>query len=109
MEKRKAHRIRVNLPARYRSHSVSLDAEVCSLSCDGLFLRSDFLDDAGTVADVDLELPGHEVPVRLSGEVVRIDEKPMSCGMAIRFYNLRAPTRLRLANYMLLQSSRAMT
>lgn len=109
MEKRKAHRIRVNLPARYRSRSVSLDAEVCDLSCDGLFLRSEFLDDAGTVADLDLELPGNDAPVRLTGEVVRTDEKPMSCGMGIRFNNLRAPTRLRLANYMLLQSSRAMS
>jgi hypothetical protein len=107
VEKRKAHRIRVTLPVRYRSRSISVDAEACSLSCDGLFLRSDYLDDAGTVADLDLELPGAAGPVQISGEVVRTDDRPLSSGMGIRFQNLRAPARLQLANYLLLQTSRA--
>jgi len=108
VEKRRAHRIRVNLPARYRSSEISLDGEVSDLSCDGLFLRSEFLDSEGSRVDLHFELPGTGAPVRLSGEVVRIDETPMSCGMGIRFADVRLPTRLQLANYMLLQTSRAM-
>jgi hypothetical protein len=106
VEKRKSHRIRVNFPARYRSRSVSLDGEVCNLSTEGLFLRAEFLDAAGTIANVDLDLPGSDAPVQISGEVVRTDDKPLSCGMGIRFHNLRLPTRLQLANYMLLRTSR---
>jgi len=86
---------------------VSLDGHVSNLSCDGLFLRSEFLDDAGTPVDLDLELPGTECPIRLRGQVVRIDAAPLSCGMGIRFHELHAPARLQLANYMLLQTSRA--
>jgi len=107
VEKRKSHRVRVNLAARYRSLSVSLDCEVCNLSTDGLFLRAEFLDSAGTIAHVDLDLPGNESPVKISGEVVRTDDKPLSCGMGIRFHDLRLPTRLQLANYMLERTSTA--
>ena len=108
MEKRKSHRVRVNLAARYRSLSVSLDGEVSNLSTEGLFLRADLLDETGTVVYVDLDLPGSEAPVKISGEVVRTDDKPLSCGMGIRFHNLRLPTRLQLANYMLLRTSNAL-
>ena len=107
MEKRRAHRVRVNLSARYRSQSVSLDGNVSDLSCDGLFLRSEFLDDTGTPVDLDLELPGTERPIRLHGKVVRTDATPLACGMGIRFHEVHAPARLQLANYMLLQTSRA--
>ena len=105
MEKRKSHRIRVNLPARYRSLSVSLDGEVSNLSTEGLFLRAEFLDETGTIVYVDLDLPGADSPVKISGEVVRTDDKPLSCGMGIRFQNLLLPTRLQLANYMLERTS----
>jgi hypothetical protein len=107
VEKRRAHRVRVNLPARYRSKSVSLDGQVCNLSCDGLFLRSEFLDDMGTTVDVDLDLPGTSGPLKLQGEVVRTDASPLACGMGIRFRDVRLPVRLLLANYMLLRTSRS--
>ncbi len=84
-----------------------MDGQVSNLSCDGLFLRSEFLDTTGTTVDLHLNLPGVGDPVELSGEVVRIDDTPMSSGMGIRFNSVRLPTRLQLANYMLLQTSRA--
>lgn len=107
VEKRRAHRVRVSLSARYQSETVWLDGHVSDLSCDGLFLRSEFLDDAGTTVDVDLELPGTAQPIRLRGRVVRTDSSPTSCGMGIRFNQLHTPARLQLANYMLLRTSRA--
>ncbi len=107
VEKRRTHRVRVNLPARYQSLSVSLDCEVSNLSTDGLFLRAEFLDEAGTIANVDLDLPGSDSPVRIRGKVVRTDDKPLSCGMGIRFQDLLLPARLQLANYMLLRTSTA--
>ena len=97
----------MNLPAHYRSHTVSLHGRVSDLSCDGLFLRSEFLDGAGTQVDLDLELPGTEQPIRLRGKVVRTDASPTTCGMGIRFSELHPPARLQLANYMLLRTSRA--
>jgi len=106
VEKRRAHRVRVNLPARYRSQSVSLDGRISNLSCDGLFLRSEYLDSTGTRVALDIELPGTEIPLRLQGDVVRTDESPLACGMGIRFYDVRPPVRLQLANYMLLRTSR---
>ena len=106
MEKRRAHRVRVNLPARYRSKSVSLDGHISNLSCDGLFLRSEFLDSEGTRVALDIELPGTEMPLRVHGDVVRTDETPLACGMGIRFADVRPPVRLQLANYMLLRTSR---
>lgn len=105
MEQRKSQRIRVSLPARYRSRAVSLDGVVADLSCDGLFLKAEFLDDTGTAVDVDVDLPGADAPVSLAGEVVRTDDTPAGRGMGIRFRNLALPTRLLIANYLLARSS----
>jgi hypothetical protein len=84
-----------------------MDTTVCNLSCDGLFVQSEFLDPRGSTVDLDLELPGTGGLVALQGEVVRVDETPLSSGMAIRFVGVGLPSRLQLANYMLLQTSRA--
>ena len=107
MEKRRAHRIRVTLSARYRSSAVSLEGMVSDLSCDGLFLRSEYLDSEGERVRLNLELPGTGEPIALQGEVVRTDSSPLSSGMGIRFHDIALSARLQLANYMLLQSSRA--
>ena len=56
-EKRRAERVRVNIRAIYKSETVSLEGRVSDLSRSGLFFRSDFLDDAGTRADVVIEIP----------------------------------------------------
>ena len=86
-----------------------MDGMVSSLSCEGVFLRSDFLDAAGSAVDLHLRLPGSNDALSLTGEVVRIDEAPLSSGMGIRFRAVNLPTRLQLANFMLLETSRVLS
>jgi hypothetical protein len=73
----------------------------------GLFLRSDYLDDEGSTAEIDLHMPGQPEPIRLAGEVVRVETTPMAAGMAIRFANLGAPVRRALANLVIERSCMA--
>jgi uncharacterized protein (TIGR02266 family) len=105
-EKRRAHRVRVNLRARYRSETCAMDAWVANVSRFGLFIRSDFLDSEGTPAAVDLEVPGG-TPLHLDGEVVRVDVSPLSSGMGIRFNHMADPVRRALANLMIERSCRS--
>lgn len=106
-EKRSAQRIPVRLRARYFSEMVNLDGWVANLSRCGLFLHTDLLDSEGVTATVELRLPGVAKPVRVMGEVVRVDLEPGSSGMGIRFHGLsRAELRL-LANFMIERSIQA--
>jgi uncharacterized protein (TIGR02266 family) len=100
-EKRAAQRIPVLLRAQYRSNGAVIDGVVDNLSRHGLFLRADLLDTPGTEAVVDLDLPGTEGPLRLPGEVVRVDDRPGRSGMGIRFGALAATARRPLANFMI--------
>jgi uncharacterized protein (TIGR02266 family) len=103
-EKRHAHRLRVNLRARYRSDSVALEGWVANISRFGLFLRADFLDAEGTQVSLYLTLPGHQAPLCIPGEVIRVDPAPLSSGMAIRFGQIPPSTRRLLANFMIERS-----
>jgi uncharacterized protein (TIGR02266 family) len=99
-EKRNAHRIAVRLRASFRSSQAVIEGWVSDLSRGGLFLQSDYLDEPGTSGTIDLELPDGE-PLRLPGEVVRVDTNPDRGGMAIRFGALSDDTRRPLANFMI--------
>ena len=99
-EKRSAHRIAVKLRASFRSSQAVIEGWVCDLSRLGLFLRSDYLDEPGSHCTVDLELPDGE-PLKLPGEVVRVEMTPGNAGMAIRFASLPDDTRRPLANFMI--------
>ena len=100
-EKRAAQRIPVRLRAQYRSNGAIIDGVVDSLSRTGLFLRADLLETPGTETVVELDLPGQEVPLKLPGEVVRVDARPGSSGMGIRFAGLPDGARRPLANFMI--------
>jgi len=99
-EKRSAHRISVKLRACFRSNQMFIEGWVCDLSRLGLFLRSDYLDEPGSRGTVDLELPDG-APLKLPGEVVRVETSPGNAGMAIRFAPLPDDTRRPLANFMI--------
>lgn len=86
---------------------MSLSGWVANLSRHGLFLRSDFLDTAGTRAELDVRIPGDGDPVHLAGEVVRVVEDPGRSGMGIRFRDLDPVARRRLANFMIERSFQA--
>jgi len=93
----------VNLRAHYRSPTLDLDARVANLSRSGMFLRTDFLDDQGSEVDLDLELPGTE-PLKLRGQVVWVDDRPLSAGMGIHFAEPGGAARLALANLVIERS-----
>ena len=107
-EKRRGHRIRVNLKARYQSEAAALEGWVNNLSRYGMFIRSDFLDDQGAQVNVNLTIPGHDDPLQLVGEVVRVDTRPLSSGMGIRFSSMATPIRRALANFMIERSYQAL-
>lgn len=103
-EKRRGQRVLVNLQANYRSPTVVMEGRIANLSRYGLFLRSEFLDDEGSEVRIDLTLPGEEEPLRIAGEVVRVDTSPTGSGMGIRFHRLDDAIRRALANFMIERS-----
>lgn len=106
-DKRRAPRIPVDLPARYRSGNVLLDGRVGDLSQDGMFFMSPYLDDPSDEVDVELDLPELDDPLRLSGTVRWVDDGPLHAGMGIRFSNVAIRERLLLANYVIQRTCRA--
>ena len=107
-EKRAAQRIAVRLRAMYRSSGAVIDGWVDDLSRVGLFLRSEYLDTPGSEAVIDLALPGNAAPLRLSGEVVRVETQSGRSGMGIRFGSMAEDTRRPLANFMIESSYQAL-
>jgi hypothetical protein len=100
-EQRRAPRVPVDLPARYRSGNVSLDGRVTNLSQDGMFFVSPFLDDSHGEVYLEVDLPDSDVPLNLSGEVAWVDDGPLHGGMGIRFINVAIKQKLQLANYVI--------
>jgi len=99
-ERRGAHRVQVNLPARYNSEAVNLAGWVANLSRIGLFLRSDLLDQAGAEVSISFELPDEAQPLALRGRVVRVHEGATCPGMAIRFTQVPDGVERKLAMFM---------
>jgi uncharacterized protein (TIGR02266 family) len=98
-ERRGAHRIQVNLPARYRSEGTSLVGWVANVSRNGIFLRSQYVDARGAEVEVSFALPGDGQPLAVTGTVVRVHESSLCPGMAIRFAPIPDPVRRRLAEF----------
>jgi hypothetical protein len=102
IEQRRAPRIAVDLPARYRAGDVALDGRVGNLSQDGLFFHTPFLDGfAGDEVAVEVDLPDSDEPLALSGEVRWVDDTPLHSGIGIRFTNVAIKERLLLANFVI--------
>src|SRR4029079_11568584 len=99
-ERRGAHRIQVNLPARYRSEGTSLVGWVANVSRNGLFLRAQYVDARGAEVEVSFALPGDGQPLAVTGTVVRVHESSLCPGMAIRFVQIPELVRRRLADFM---------
>lgn len=106
-EKRRAERVPVHLRVLYRSETLTLEGWAKNLSRNGLFLRSDYLDDEGVAAEIEVRVPGSDEPLLLAGEVVRVDTSPMTAGMGIQFATLAAPVRRALANLVIERSCMA--
>jgi hypothetical protein len=105
-DNRRTPRISVDLPARYRSPSISLDGRAGNLSQDGMFFVSSFLDDAIDEINIELDLPDSDTPLTLPARVAWVDPAPLHAGMGIRFTNVGMNDRLRLANFMIQRTYR---
>lgn len=99
-ERRGAHRIQVNLPARYRSEGTTLVGWVANVSRNGMFLRSQYVDERGAEVEVSFALPGDGQHIAMTGTVVRVHESSLCPGMAIRFVEIPDPARRRLSEFM---------
>ncbi len=101
MDKREAVRVPVRVTARCRSRGVVIDGIVEDLSRSGLFLRAPKLMEAGSSAELELELPG-EPRLHLHAEVVRLEHSAERAGMGLRLI-LQADDHLPLANFIMRQ------
>jgi hypothetical protein len=100
-ELRRAPRIAVDLPVRYRSETVWMDGRAGNLSQDGMFFVTPFLDDPEEEIVLELDLPEQEGTILLAGKVCWVDDAPLHAGMGIRFVNVALRERLLLANFLI--------
>jgi hypothetical protein len=110
-EQRRASRIPVDLPARFRSDTESVDGRAANLSQDGIrFIGSaprlgpslgpvfDEEDSGHVVLEIDL--PDDDTPLHLDGEVCWSERGPTRA-VGIRFTRVGKPERTRLANFVI--------
>lgn len=98
-EKRKHPRMPVQIPAIYRSSSLTTDAYVSNISQGGLFI-SCRPDSVGTVGEIVISLPGVKGPVPLRGRVIWARLPPQG-GMGFIFEDLPREHRVALANFLI--------
>jgi uncharacterized protein (TIGR02266 family) len=99
MDKREAVRVPVRVRAQCKCAGVVIDGLVEDVSRGGLFLRADESVGSGSVAELEVALPGEDA-LRLRAEVVRVEHSQQRVGMAFRFVHEPAPNRP-LANFIM--------
>ena len=100
LEQRRALRIPVDLPARYRSIQSSVDGRAEDISQDGMRFVGRTMDRAAGPVLVEIDLPDDDLPLALDGEICWITDGPTRT-MGIRFTHLEKPARRRLANFVI--------
>ena len=96
-DKRRVHRGRVRVMARYVSSSLTLEGTVTDVSAEGLFFSSEFLDAQGETACLSVYLPSRPEPLELRGEVRWVNDATMGAGMGIRLIDVSLEDRILLA------------
>jgi hypothetical protein len=103
-DQRRVQRIPVDLPARYRSETSSVDGRAEDISQDGMR----FVGRAGDVAPgalhLEIDLPdSDETPLTLRGEIAWITSGPLArlATIGIRFTGIEKLVRRRLANFVI--------
>lgn len=96
-DQRRTLRARVHLPARYVSSNLNLEGHVTDLSAEGLFFCSDFLDDQGETAHLEVIVPSRQQPLELRGEVRWVKDAPHAGGMGIKLLDVSLEDRALLA------------
>jgi len=102
-EQRRAARVPVDLPLRARLGDVAIEGRAVDLSQGGVFVRAhghELADDLLDVA-VEINLPGAEWPLLVTGEVRWIETAPERAGFGVRFHSMEVRERRLLANFVL--------
>ena len=104
-DQRRSPRLRVDLPAAYRSPSLHVDGRVVNISQGGIYFSAELLDQSGCTARVSLTIPERPEPLELVGDVVWTGEGDdlgdLPAGMGIRFRDVPLVDRILLANFMI--------
>jgi hypothetical protein len=99
MDKREAVRVPVRVRAQCKCSGVVIDGLVEDVSRSGLFLRAPEWIRSGSMAELEVDLPGEET-LHLCAEVVRVEHSDERAGMAFKFVD--EPERSRpLANFIM--------
>jgi hypothetical protein len=106
MDKREAVRVPVSVRAQCKcSGGVVIDGLIEDVSRSGLFLRAPAWVGSGSIAELEVDLPGEET-LLLSAEVVRVEHSDERAGMAFKFVD--EPERNRpLANFIMQHHQKA--
>lgn len=96
-DKRRVHRGRVRVTAKYVSSNLTLEGAVTDVSAEGLFFSSEYLDAQGELARLSVFLPTRSEPLELRGEVRWVNDAPMGAGMGIRLIDVSVEERILLA------------
>ena len=80
----RAQRVRARLEAAYEDTERQVFLPTLDLSESGVFLLSVETPAVGSIAQVVLDLPGHEAFLRLRGAVIRVQHEPVA-GFALHF------------------------
>jgi uncharacterized protein (TIGR02266 family) len=95
-ERRSGPRVLLQLPIEYQLVPPYHQAPVCNLSARGVFIQTATPFEMGAQVQLRFTLPGQEIPVKVTGQVVsrNLDpSKPGGAGMGIRFLDLPAADR----------------
>lgn len=105
MDKREAVRVPVSVRAQCRCAGVVIDGLVEDVSRSGLFLRAPEWVRSGSIAELEVDLPGEE-RLHLCAEVVRVEHSDERAGMAFRFVDEPGHSRP-LANFIMQHHQKA--
>lgn len=101
-DRRRSHRILVDLEVDYQCEDTFLFAYIVDMSALGIFIRTNNPEPPGTHLNLRFTLPGEQRPMALEGEVIWINPfKPGNFenthpGMGVRFVDLSHEDRRRL-------------
>lgn len=101
-ERRASERVHVELRVDERTEGALYFQRATSLSESGVYLEGTLPHPPGTEVELDLHLPGHRRALRLRGRVAARD---LAVGMGVRFVDLGAESRDRIADYLARRSA----
>jgi hypothetical protein len=102
-EQRRAARVPVDLPARARLGDVAIEGRARDLSQGGVFVSAHGRELEPHPHDISIEIdfPGAETPLVVTGELRWIETDPDRAGFGVRFHSMEVKDRRLVANFVL--------